>query len=52
MLNHIKGGPAATRVYDRCADDAEKRDALERWARRLQMIVEGKTAKVVAMPAR
>ena len=52
VLNHVEGGPAATRVYDRYAYDAEKREALERWARRLQMIVEGKTAKVVAMPAR
>jgi integrase len=47
VLNHVEGGPAATRVYDRYAYDAEKRDALERWARRLQAIVEGKTRKVV-----
>ena len=47
VLNHIEGGPAATRIYDRYAYDKEKRDALERWARRLQAIVEGKIRKVV-----
>jgi integrase len=47
VLNHVEGGPAATRTYDRYAYDKEKRDALERWARRLQAIVEGKTRKVV-----
>ena len=49
VLNHVEGGPAATRVYDRYAYDAEKRDALNRWARRLQTIIEGKTAKIVSM---
>jgi hypothetical protein len=44
--------PAATRIYDRYAYDKEKRDALERWARRLQGIVEGQTAKVVSIPDR
>jgi hypothetical protein len=48
VLNHVLGGPAATRVYDRYAYDKEKRDALERWAWRLQTIVEGKTRKVVS----
>ena len=52
MLNHVEGGPAATRVYDRYAYDAEKRQALEHWAHRLTAIIEGKTGKVVAMPAR
>lgn len=52
VLNHVEGGPAATRVYDRYAYDAEKRDALERWARRLQAIIEGKQSKVVAIRAR
>jgi integrase len=42
VLNHVEGGPAATRVYDRYAYDAEKRDALDRWARRLLAIIEGK----------
>ncbi|MEO5742777.1 MAG: site-specific integrase [Vicinamibacterales bacterium] len=49
VLNHVEGGPAATRVYDRYDYDTEKRDALERWARRLAAIVEGKTKKVVAI---
>ncbi len=49
VLNHIEGGPAATRIYDRYAYDKEKRDALERWERRLRAIVEGRTAKVVSM---
>lgn len=49
VLNHVEGGPAATRVYDRYAYDAEKREALERWARRLLAIIEGKTKKVVSI---
>jgi integrase len=49
VLNHIEGGPAATRVYDRYVYDAEKRDVLERWARRLLAIIEGKTRKIVAI---
>lgn len=52
VLNHVEGGPAATRVYDRYAYDAETREALERWARRLQATVEGKTAKVVSIRTR
>ena len=51
VLNHVEGGPAATRVYDRCDYDAEKRDALDRWTRRLTAIVEGKTMKVVPIRA-
>jgi hypothetical protein len=47
VLNHVEGGPAATRIYDRYAYDKEKRDALERWAVRLLAIVEGKIRKVV-----
>ena len=47
VLNHVEGGPAATRIYDRYAYDKEKRDALERWARRLRAVTEGKTQKIV-----
>ena len=47
VLNHVEGGPAATRVYDRYDYDSEKRQALERWARGLTEIIEGKTRKVV-----
>jgi integrase len=49
VLNHVEAGPAATRVYDRYDYDAEKREALERWARRLLAIIEGKTRKVVSI---
>jgi integrase len=49
VLNHVEGGPAATRIYDRYAYDKEKRDALERWARRLRAIVEGQAQKVVSI---
>jgi len=52
VLNHIEGGPAATRIYDRYAYDNEKRDALERWARRLQAILKGQSGKVVAIGSR
>ncbi len=52
VLNHVETAPSATRVYDRYDYDAEKREALERWARRLQAIIEGKTAKVVSMRGR
>jgi len=51
VLNHVEGGPAATRVYDRYDYDAEKRDALDRWARRLAAIIEGRTKKVVPIRA-
>ena len=51
VLNHVEGGPAATRVYDQYNYDAEKRDALDRWARGLAAIIEGKTKKVVAFRA-
>jgi integrase len=49
VLNHIDGGPAATRVYDRYAYDSEKRQALERWTGRLQSIIKQNGGKVVAM---
>lgn len=40
VLNHVEGGAAVTRVYDRYNYDAEKRRALETWARKLRSIVE------------
>jgi integrase len=52
VLNHVEGGPAATRVYDRYGYDAEKRSALDRWARRLAAIIDGKTAKVTPIRQR
>jgi hypothetical protein len=39
VLNHIEAGPAATRVYDRYSYDAEKRAALETWAKALSRIL-------------
>jgi integrase len=47
ILNHVEGGPAATRVYDRYDYDSEKRQALERWDRGLTAIIAGKTRKVL-----
>ena len=45
VLNHSEGG--ATKIYDRHAYDAEKRQALETWSRKLESILTGKTAKIV-----
>jgi integrase len=39
VLNHVEGGASVTRVYDRYSYDAEKRRALETWARKLRAIV-------------
>jgi integrase len=39
VLNHVEGGASVTRVYDRYTYDAEKRRALETWARKLRAIV-------------
>ena len=39
ILNHVERG--VTAVYDRHSYDKEKREALEAWGRRLQMIVSG-----------
>jgi integrase len=40
VLNHVEGGARVTRVYDRYSYDAERRKALETWARTLQSIIE------------
>ncbi len=46
VLNHAESG--VTKVYDRYAADPEKRRALDRWARRLETIVQPENAgKVV-----
>lgn len=37
ILNHVERD--ITAVYDRHSDDAEKREALEAWSRRLQLMV-------------
>ena len=48
LLNHVERG--VTAVYDRHSYDAEKRHALDAWARRLRAIVTGESApKVVEL---
>lgn len=39
ILNHKE--PGVTAIYDRYSYDKEKREALEAWSRRLQLIVSG-----------
>jgi integrase len=52
VLNHLEAGAAVTRVYDRYSYDAEKRKALETWARMLKAIVaESQPAKVLSFEA-
>lgn len=45
ILNHVESGVTAT--YDRHSYDAEKRKALNRWARKLEDIVGGESSNVV-----
>ena len=49
VLNHVEGGPTATRVYDRYSYDAEKRAALETWAKELSRILNAKPKTGAAM---
>ena len=50
VLNHAE--PGVTKKYDRHDYFAEKKRALERWAQRLQAILEGEDGgKVIAFPA-
>lgn len=51
ILNHVSGGPAATRVYDRHSRIPEMRAALTRWAAELDRIRTGATAQVVPFEA-
>ena len=44
VLNHIDGSPRATKVYNRYSYDAEKRQALDVWAKRLMAILKEKKA--------
>jgi integrase len=46
ILNHSEKGVTG-KVYDKYSYDKEKRQALEKWARKLESILTGKTAKVV-----
>lgn len=54
VLNHIQGGPSATRVYDRYSYDNEKRTALDSWANMLIAILKKEPTgdKVVPMTKR
>jgi len=48
ILNHVERG--VTAIYDRHSYDNEKRTALEKWSRRLEVILSGKKAdKVVSI---
>jgi integrase len=47
ILNHMESG--ITAVYDRHSYDAEKRQALDKWARRLDAILTGRVAEVVQL---
>ena len=51
VLNHVESGPTATRVYDRYSYDAEKRAALETWAKELARILADKPkARAAVVP--
>jgi len=47
ILNHAE--PHITAVYDRASYDREKQMAMEAWARRLQILVEGTETNVIPM---
>jgi integrase len=47
ILNHIE--PGVTRVYDRHSYDAEKRQALEAWGRKVMALVNGESGKVIPL---
>jgi integrase len=47
ILNHIE--PGVTRVYDRHSYDAEKRQALEAWGRKVMALVTGEPGKVIPL---
>ena len=50
VLNHASADRSVTgQVYDRYSYEAEKRNALERWARRLTEIIEGKEPEKVVI---
>lgn len=52
VLNHVEGGPRATRVYDRHTYDREKRLAIDTWTRTLKGIIESTEAGRVPPLAR
>lgn len=46
LLNHLERG--VTAVYDRHSCDADKRDALTKWDRKLREIIAGKELKAAS----
>ena len=48
VLNHVERG--VTAVYDRHGYDAEKRMALETWARELQRVLQDKRKTATVVP--
>jgi integrase len=51
VLNHVEEGSRVTRIYDRYSYDAEKRTALETWARTLQSIVANEPGRLLPFTA-
>jgi integrase len=47
ILNHVESG--VTRVYDRHSYDAEKRQALEAWGRKVLALVTGERGKIIPL---
>ncbi len=47
VLNHVETG--VTAIYDRYSYDKEKKSAMTKWDRRLQVILSGKTGKIIEM---
>jgi hypothetical protein len=47
ILNHVE--PDVTKVYDRHSYDAEKRQALEAWGRKVLALVTGETGQVIPL---
>jgi len=47
VLNHSEEG--MTQIYDKYDYLPEKKDALDRWGRKLEQIITGKKAKVIEL---
>lgn len=52
VLNHSEGGPRVTQIYNRYQYDKEKRNALDRWASLLTMILNGRPTSALLPFAR
>jgi hypothetical protein len=51
VLNHTGSRAGIVGIYQRYAFDDEKRAALEAWAERLQLLIEGRTASNIVVMA-